>query len=375
MTVHLVGGGPGDPDLITVRGLELLREADAVVYDELAPLELLAELPAAALQIPRAGMRQRRDRRAARLARAPLRHGRPAEGRRPVPLRPRPRRGRCARSRRDSLRGRARRLGADRRAGSRRHPAHAARPLRPGDRDHGALGRRRRPRLRPAGADSRHARDLHGRRASRGARRQARRRRQGRRHAGGGDRERHDRPAGDGRRAPRRDRTARARPALPRADRDRPDGRIRAHRCVPSASPRRNSHWPEPAKRARAQKTRRRSIPLQPFLRDCWPRASRDKPRGLPPNWFGACLEQYKTNGSAHPDRARQRIDTLGTRFARFNPGARHRPWPGQTRPVPGTGSSPLASAVARTHTARAWHRGSPAPRLQGSRCALVTRR
>jgi uroporphyrin-III C-methyltransferase len=59
MTVHLVGGGPGGPDLITVRGLELLREADAVVYDELAPLELLAELPAAALQIPRAGMRQR----------------------------------------------------------------------------------------------------------------------------------------------------------------------------------------------------------------------------------------------------------------------------------------------------------------------------
>jgi uroporphyrin-III C-methyltransferase len=58
MTVHLVGGGPGDPDLITVRGLELLREADAVVYDELAPLELLAELPATALQIPRAGMRQ-----------------------------------------------------------------------------------------------------------------------------------------------------------------------------------------------------------------------------------------------------------------------------------------------------------------------------
>ncbi len=58
MTVHLVGGGPGDPDLITVRGLELLREADAVVYDELAPLELLAELPVTALQIPRAGMRQ-----------------------------------------------------------------------------------------------------------------------------------------------------------------------------------------------------------------------------------------------------------------------------------------------------------------------------
>ncbi|MEN4479442.1 uroporphyrinogen-III C-methyltransferase [Mycolicibacterium cosmeticum] len=47
-TVHegvaLVGGGPGDPELITVRGRRLLAQADVVVADRLAPPELLAEL-------------------------------------------------------------------------------------------------------------------------------------------------------------------------------------------------------------------------------------------------------------------------------------------------------------------------------------------
>jgi uroporphyrin-III C-methyltransferase/precorrin-2 dehydrogenase/sirohydrochlorin ferrochelatase len=44
--VALVGGGPGDPGLITVRGRALLAEADVVVIDRLAPRSLLAELPA-----------------------------------------------------------------------------------------------------------------------------------------------------------------------------------------------------------------------------------------------------------------------------------------------------------------------------------------
>jgi uroporphyrin-III C-methyltransferase/precorrin-2 dehydrogenase/sirohydrochlorin ferrochelatase len=42
--VALVGGGPGDPELITVRGRRLLAQADVVVADRLAPPELLAEL-------------------------------------------------------------------------------------------------------------------------------------------------------------------------------------------------------------------------------------------------------------------------------------------------------------------------------------------
>lgn len=42
--VALVGGGPGDADLITVRGRKLLAEADVVVADRLAPIALLDEL-------------------------------------------------------------------------------------------------------------------------------------------------------------------------------------------------------------------------------------------------------------------------------------------------------------------------------------------
>jgi len=41
--VYLVGAGPGDPGLITVRGLECLRMADVVVYDRLASSDLLHE--------------------------------------------------------------------------------------------------------------------------------------------------------------------------------------------------------------------------------------------------------------------------------------------------------------------------------------------
>jgi uroporphyrin-III C-methyltransferase/precorrin-2 dehydrogenase/sirohydrochlorin ferrochelatase len=45
-SVVLVGGGPGDPGLITVRGRRAISQADVVVADHLAPQALLSSLPA-----------------------------------------------------------------------------------------------------------------------------------------------------------------------------------------------------------------------------------------------------------------------------------------------------------------------------------------
>ncbi|MBV8080850.1 MAG: uroporphyrinogen-III C-methyltransferase [Actinobacteria bacterium] len=58
MTVFLVGAGPGDPGLITAKGLDLVRTCEVLVYDVLVARELVDEAPDDALKIPREGMAQ-----------------------------------------------------------------------------------------------------------------------------------------------------------------------------------------------------------------------------------------------------------------------------------------------------------------------------
>ena len=50
-SVSIVGAGPGDPELITTRGLARIRAADVLVYDRLVAAELVAEAPPAAERV------------------------------------------------------------------------------------------------------------------------------------------------------------------------------------------------------------------------------------------------------------------------------------------------------------------------------------
>ena len=170
--VYLVGAGPGDPGLITVRALELIASADAILYDRLIPAGALdgarpeAELVYAGKAPGNVAMTQ--DEINAELAStgAARSERRSAEGRGSVRLRPRRRGGRGVRSRWCRLRGRA---GRDRGrccrglCGHPRHPSRRRLGRRVRHRPRGPRKARDGARLGCACPVSRDARPLHGR--------------------------------------------------------------------------------------------------------------------------------------------------------------------------------------------------------------------
>ena len=45
MTVYMLGAGPGDPDLITLKAIKILKKAEVILYDNLANDSLLEYAP------------------------------------------------------------------------------------------------------------------------------------------------------------------------------------------------------------------------------------------------------------------------------------------------------------------------------------------
>ena len=192
--VYLVGAGPGDAGLLTMRGAELLRRADVVVYDALVNRELLALAPEAAEGHLRRQTSPRPSHPAggvepvARRESPGRQDGRAAQGRRPVHFWTGRRGGSRAETGRRAVRGRAGYLVHHRRAELRRHSADPPRALLELHRHHRPRGSRQG--RKRAGLGTHRPRAGHegvpdGSRAHRQNRRRPRGQRPARQHAGG----------------------------------------------------------------------------------------------------------------------------------------------------------------------------------------------